>query len=172
MIDIEPELYQQMEAMMRLAPNVCEHAMRVLAQEAQRIVDATEYCESPIEQLMSIELERELRRRDMRRGREYVINPQEEVECKSGNKYRLDFLVCVSTHRACAEVGVECDGHDFHEKTKEQAAKDKARDRELLMAGTPMLHFTGSEINKNPGKCAGDVFEYLNEQLAAKERML
>ena len=30
---------------------------------------------------------------------------------------------------------MECDGHDFHERTKEQASSDKKRDRSLQAAG-------------------------------------
>ena len=32
-------------------------------------------------------------------------------------------------------IVVECDGHDFHEKTKEQAARDKSRERDLRSGG-------------------------------------
>ena len=41
---------------------------------------------------------------------------------------------------------IETDGHEFHEKTKEQAAKDKKRDRFLITKCDRLLHFTGSEI--------------------------
>jgi hypothetical protein len=54
---------------------------------------------------------------------------------------------------------VELDGHDFHEKTKEQARRDKARDRELSSLGWRVLRFTGSEVFADAGKCmreAGD----------------
>ncbi len=44
---------------------------------------------------------------------------------------------------------VECDGHDFHEKTKEQAKRDKSRDRTLQSLGFPVYHYTGSEIWKD-----------------------
>ena len=49
-----------------------------------------------------------------------------------------------------AEVVVECDGHGFHEKTKEQARRDKARDRDLHAMGCPVIRFTGSELVANP----------------------
>ena len=49
-------------------------------------------------------------------------------------------------------IAVECDGHEFHEKTKQQAARDKARDRD---------RFTGSEIWKDPGACADEVLVHL-----------
>ena len=170
-MDVPRLLYDRLEEMTALAPNVSVHAMKTLAREASRILLATEGCESPIEQLLSIELERLYRIFDWRRGRDYVINQQHEVKCKCGT-YRLDFLVCVTTRTVEAEVGVECDGHDYHDRTKEQAARDKARDRDLQLAGTPILRFTGSEIHKNPARCAQEVFDFLDTQLAAKERML
>ncbi len=54
-------------------------------------------------------------------------------------------------------VAIECDGHDFHERTKEQAQKDKSRDRFFQSVNLPVLRFTGSEIWANPSKCAIDI---------------
>lgn len=53
---------------------------------------------------------------------------------------------------------VECDGHDFHEKTKEQAARDKRRDRTLQALGYKVFRFTGSEVYKDAIACAKEVF--------------
>jgi very-short-patch-repair endonuclease len=64
-----------------------------------------------------------------------------------------------------AKVLVECDGHDFHEKTKEQAEKDKKRDRILQSAGFHIFRFTGSEIWRNPITCAKEIFDYLEEKV-------
>lgn len=49
---------------------------------------------------------------------------------------------------------VECDGHDYHERTKEQAQHDKARDRFFVAQGHIVYRFTGSEIWKDSFKCA------------------
>ncbi len=54
---------------------------------------------------------------------------------------------------------LECDGHDFHEKTKEQAAKDKRRDRELQHLGYRVFRFTGSEIHNDAIACAIEAFK-------------
>lgn len=59
-------------------------------------------------------------------------------------------------------VLVECDGHEFHE-TKAAAAKDKKRDRFLAAEGYSILRFTGSEIWKDPFKCAEDIINYLQK---------
>ncbi|MDQ3254286.1 MAG: endonuclease domain-containing protein [Acidobacteriota bacterium] len=54
---------------------------------------------------------------------------------------------------------VECDGHDFHEKRKEQAAKDKRRDRILQSLGYRVFRFTGSEIHNDAIACAIEAFK-------------
>lgn len=61
------------------------------------------------------------------------------------------------------QIVVECDGHDFHERTKEQAAKDKSRDRALQTAGYKVFRYTGSEIWANPVKCATEVANCLEQ---------
>lgn len=52
---------------------------------------------------------------------------------------------------------VECDGHNFHERTKEQAQNDKSRDRRLNALGYRVLRFTGSEIHNRPKECALEI---------------
>lgn len=55
---------------------------------------------------------------------------------------------------------IECDGHDFHERTKEQAARDRSRDRECQENGIPIIRFTGSEIWADPVDCAEQVMRF------------
>lgn len=59
-------------------------------------------------------------------------------------QYRVDFLVTATF--SDDKIVIECDGHDFHEKTKEQAKHDKERDRYLTSQGYKILRYTGSEI--------------------------
>jgi len=54
-------------------------------------------------------------------------------------------------------VVIECDGHEFHEKTKVQAARDKARDRKLASQGFRVFRLTGAEIWRHPGRSAYEV---------------
>ena len=56
-------------------------------------------------------------------------------------------------------VVVECDGHAFHERTPEQAAHDKRRDRFMTRAGYKVLRFTGSEVYRNLWGCVSEVYE-------------
>ena len=48
------------------------------------------------------------------------------------------------------QIAVELDGHDFHEKTKEQAQRDKEKDRWLQSQGWIVARFTGSEVWNDP----------------------
>jgi len=76
---------------------------------------------------------------------------------RSIGPYRVDFLVFAlgDPHG----VIVECDGHDFHERTREQSEHDKKRDRFLTSEGYRVLRFTGREIWRDPLACAGEVAE-------------
>lgn len=74
--------------------------------------------------------------------------------------WRVDFVFYVRGGRVWLPLIVECDGHDFHERTKEQAAKDRGRDRSAQMTGYEIFRFTGSEIWRDPMKCARQVTEW------------
>lgn len=68
-------------------------------------------------------------------------------------RYRLDIAYMQESAppwRTTVSVAVECDGHDFHEKTREQAEADKRRDRDLQSIGWIVARFTGSEIFRDP----------------------
>lgn len=77
------------------------------------------------------------------------------------DEYRVDFAVHLTGasngKQRSAWIAVECDGHQFHERTKEQAKRDKSRDRCLATKGFRMLRFTGSEIYESSFACAVDV---------------
>ena len=64
-------------------------------------------------------------------------------------KYTVDFVLCM-LESGTTKIAVELDGHDFHEKTKEQAAHDKAKDRFLQAKGYHVARFTGAEVFRDP----------------------
>ena len=66
---------------------------------------------------------------------------------------------------ATAKLIVECDGHDFHEKTKQQAKKDKERDRILQSVGFNVFRFTGSEIYNDCFRCAEQCLDFLEKKV-------
>jgi hypothetical protein len=89
------------------------------------------------------------------------------------NNYRADFLVGLVSyaiegtdqlHEVLIRrplVVIECDGHDFHERTKQQAKNDKSRDRYMQSLGFRVLRFTGSEIHADALKCAQEAMEFI-----------
>lgn len=54
---------------------------------------------------------------------------------------------------------IECDGHEFHQKTKEQATRDRWRDRLVARYGLHLLRFTGTEIYRRPQDVAIEIFD-------------
>jgi very-short-patch-repair endonuclease len=85
----------------------------------------------------------------------WCLLPQREV-----GGYRVDFLLVHSTRLELRDaVVIELDGHQWHEKTKEQAARDKARDRYLARHFGKVIHFTGSEIFDDVGQCAFEIMD-------------
>lgn len=68
--------------------------------------------------------------------------------------YRVDFMMRPVGWGSGWSLVLEVDGHDWHEKTKEQAAHDKKRDRFLVAEGHRVMRFTGSEVHRDPLQCA------------------
>lgn len=100
-------------------------------------------------------------------GARLVVFPQALID-----GYRADFFASLHVeYRDEALVNwiaVECDGHDWHERTPQQAAYDRARDRALLRGCVPTVRFTGSEINRDANQCAREALDVLRA-LAARE---
>lgn len=98
---------------------------------------------------------------------EHWIQTREEGACLIPQAmimgYRADFLLLAKFHARSdlSRVVVECDGHDYHERTKEQAAYDRRRDREMTAAGYRVFRFTGSEIFRDALGCVEEISKYL-----------
>jgi hypothetical protein len=98
----------------------------------------------------------------------WTLHAQEEVAV-GGVAYRVDFEVAPvsedhyeplrSFGYTRPRIAIELDGHDFHERTKEQVAHRNARDRALQQAGWRMLHYSGSELVRDPGAAVFQVLD-------------
>lgn len=93
-----------------------------------------------------------------------LIQPQVQIE-----DWRVDFVIHGWADYRTESPGwvsliVECDGHDFHERTKAQAKRDRARDRGAQMGGRCVFRFTGSELWRDPLGCAREVSEWFERQ--------
>ncbi|XWN32721.1 MAG: DUF559 domain-containing protein [Devosia sp.] len=136
-------------------------------------------CESPIEQLLGAAILTStsdgygdgkarfspLRLRDDREGTTFT--PQYQLL-----SYRADFAFRTGYLGQEQFLVVECDGHDFHDRTKEQASRDRARDRTLLEIGIPVIRFTGRDVWADAMGCAEQISDQLSrhaEQMIEKK---
>ncbi|MBD9540128.1 DUF559 domain-containing protein [Ensifer sp. ENS04] len=87
---------------------------------------------------------------------DFFIAPQRSI-----GKYRADFIIG-NLFRKMPLLVVECDGHDFHERTKEQAAADRHRDRQMIKDGYTVFRFTGSELHHYPVESAFEVIQMID----------
>jgi very-short-patch-repair endonuclease len=114
---------------------------------------------SPIEQIFLMEWH--FLRVEERFG--VVLTPQLEVTAED-RTYRIDFGVTKAGK--AAKLGIELDGHAFHERTPSQAAKDKQRERALIRQGFTILRFTGTEMVRNPRQCLTEVVAVIEQNVA------
>lgn len=93
------------------------------------------------------------------------LREQVEVRTRSGKTYRVDFRAvafdpyesCLTRKETDLDVVVEVDGHNWHERTREQVAARDARDRELQASGFTVLHFSFAELTADPLKCIYEI---------------
>jgi len=112
------------------------------------------------------------------------IEPQAQL-----GDYRVDFLLTLTAtgpdlknmknhpdfqekliyKTICKKMVLECDGHDFHDRSKEQARKDRARDRALQSVGYRVYRYTGSEIWADVFKCAHEALSTLENEVSEED---
>jgi very-short-patch-repair endonuclease len=138
------EIYEKMDSHSRtiMFGHICDSETAVLM--------AFQDCESPIERILAYALE------NIGLWNMHLFNPdiklhnyEKQAQIICGKiKYRVDFLIEIDYQNLNQKKSfiIECDGHDFHEKTKDQVIKNNNRDRDLINHGYIVLHFSGSEI--------------------------
>lgn len=98
---------------------------------------------------------------------------QETIKINDKN-YIPDFLfVAADSDFEFNEIGkiknvkvvVECDGHEFHHKNKEQVTHDNEREYNLKVAGYDVIRFSGSQVHNNPLECAQKAYEYMKAKI-------
>lgn len=135
--------------------------------DTKRMLQKGDFCDSVHAFLMMPEPDREYMWNESFGECNYV-----DVQVPIG-KYRADIVIFrrvnpftdTKTIFETPRVVVECDGHDFHERTKEQAQRDKSRDRELQELGHPVLRFTGSEIWADAWTCAAQIDKFMSARI-------
>lgn len=103
-------------------------------------------CQSPLEQalflaLKSENINAELQKRINRNGESF----QNPIPIDKTNILTIpDFYLESNGKRIC----IYADGHTYHERTENQALRDRNIDRELQSLGFVVLRFTGKEIRE------------------------
>lgn len=90
--------------------------------------------------------------------RDQCILMQRQIKIE---QYTADFVFSVTDHELRTHrLVVECDGHNYHERTKEQAAHDRSRDRRMQELGYTVFRFTGSEIHQHAWGCCRQIMKW------------
>lgn len=122
-------------------------------------------CESPIEKMLCLCLLEQIE--SLRKKHNILFDTQFEIEIESKH-FRLDFYIEISSktwYPSTHKIIIECDGHEFHEKTKSQAKRDKERDRIFTRNGYHILRYTGQEITIDPFGCSNEIIQTLRKLL-------
>lgn len=112
---------------------------------------------SPIEQIFLMEWKFS----HLEERHDVVSEPQGKVRTQQG-EYVVDFLVRHrSIGKSTTDFVIELDGYEFHERTPQQATRDRRRERAIIRSGMTVLRFSGHEIVKDARGCSREVEEYL-----------
>jgi very-short-patch-repair endonuclease len=163
-----------------------EHCKEQLEEELYDFAELLKECESPLEQMLVLEFAnvfdaKPCGRVEERYLRGILIFPnvdrfsiairQQHVISTRRKNYRADFYISVEDwnweegkHEQLVKMIVEVDGHDFHERTKEQAEYDRSRDRSMTAEGYMVLRFTGREVYRDASEVASEIESVLIEQ--------
>jgi hypothetical protein len=138
----------------------------------ERVQQLAPLCESPIELMLlgaidfSMALarftEKLIKYQIQKQGDAITLDPPFIVVIPQyrWQDYRIDFAIFREGMDQPA-VFVECDGHEFHERTADQAERDRTRDRRIQAANISILRFTGREINRDPFHCVAQVLKFI-----------
>ena len=108
-----------------------------------------------------------------RRPLKFILRPQQEITC-GDKRYRADFVIDVyeAAARQAASIGhpwipivVELDGHEFHEKTKEQIIYRNQRDRALQQHGSRVFHISYEEMQRAGLDSVIEIYSAAEDQL-------
>lgn len=79
-----------------------------------------------------------------------------------GQPYNIDFVVASrKSDPAWPLVGIEMDGHAFHEKTVDQVTYRNQRDRALQQAGWHIFHISWDEFTRDAERVIWEIVEFV-----------
>jgi len=125
------------------------------------------HLQSPLERKLFLALKKEY----IRFEAQYPLNWKGENISISGKSYDnpknnfkevltvADFYIEKRDVRLC----VYTDGHTYHERTEEQAQRDKRIDRKLQEMGFQVLRYTGKDVNENTGDIVAEIKKWIEK---------
>jgi hypothetical protein len=105
----------------------------------------------------------------------FICNAIPDVGFKVNEYYRehLEVLYMPNLIQKEFKYGVEVEGHEWHEKTKEQVARDNKRERSISRKGYDIHCFSSSELVYNFEKCIEEIEDYIEiKGNKLKEKMI
>ncbi len=120
--------------------------------------------QSPLERKLFLEL----KRANIHFQPQYPLNWYGQEISTEGKSYHdphnnfkevltvVDFFIEKNDVRLC----VYTDGHTYHERTEEQAKRDRNIDRKLQELGFKVLRYTGKDVNDDIKKITGDILKW------------
>lgn len=123
--------------------------------------------ESPLERKLFLEL----KKNNIHFQMQYALNWHGENISTKGKTYKdplnnfkevltiADFYI----NRGNTTLCVYTDGHTYHERTPEQAQRDRNIDRKLQELGFKVLRYTGKEVNEDISKITDEIQGWLNK---------
>lgn len=132
--------------------------------------ETVECIKSPIEQIFFIAFLSVLHQKSTRESLGIDIIPLcQYEESIDGYNYVHDFAFEFSVDGLIGKfmpddctfmssVTVECDGHDYHNKTKRQVSNGNKRSNAMQQSGLTVIRFSGSDIFKYPYQCAEEAY--------------
>ncbi|MRT94596.1 endonuclease domain-containing protein [Ancylomarina sp. 16SWW S1-10-2] len=121
--------------------------------------------QSPLERKLFIALNEEY----IRFEAQYPLNWKGEkisIEGKSYNNPKNNFKEVLTVadfyiEKKDVKLCVYTDGHTYHERTEEQAQRDKRIDRKLQELGFQVLRYTGKDVNENTGFIMAEIKKWI-----------
>ena len=121
--------------------------------------------QSPLERKLFLALNK----RNIRFKSQYPLNWKGEnisIEGKSFTNPKNNFKEVLTVadfyiEKRDIKLCIYTDGHTYHERTEEQAQRDKRIDRKLQELGFQVLRYTGKDVNENTDKIVDEIKKWL-----------
>ena len=96
-------------------------------------------------------------------GRIQIVQ-HERLRTRDGQReIRPDFTI--SRQGSQAKFVLECDGYNFHRRTKEEFENELKRERELVLQGFTVVRYSATELFEDPWHCAFEVVDAISSSI-------